>query len=175
MNLFARGLGGVFSDSLNESMGMRGRLIVQTVLLLGEGAAVFIFASTDSLAGAIIVLVLFSLFVQSAEGTTYAIVPYVDPINMGTVTGVVGAGGNVGAVAFGLCFRELDYKTAFNIMGSCIMVSSIVTVFINIPGYSRLQGGEDLVVDKETGEILEFDGEDSVMDSSRRGQKEPLV
>merc|ERR1712125_287089 len=29
MNLFARGLGGFFSDKLNQKMGMRGRLIVQ--------------------------------------------------------------------------------------------------------------------------------------------------
>jgi NNP family nitrate/nitrite transporter-like MFS transporter len=79
MNLFARGLGGAFSDGLQESMGMRGRLIAQTMLLLFEGIAVVVFARTDTLAGAVIVLVLFSLFVQAAEGASYGNDPYVDP------------------------------------------------------------------------------------------------
>merc|ERR1739838_223520 len=46
MNLFARGIGGFSSDKMNAKMGMRGRLIVQTILLLLEGAMVFIFANS---------------------------------------------------------------------------------------------------------------------------------
>lgn len=40
---------------------------------------VLIFANTLSLAGSIVVLVCFSVFVQAAEGTSYGIVPYVIP------------------------------------------------------------------------------------------------
>jgi NNP family nitrate/nitrite transporter-like MFS transporter len=154
MNLFARGVGGVISDSLNESMGMRGRLIALTVLLICEGIAVLVFAQTDTLTGAILVLVLFSLFVQAAEGASYGIVPYVLPRYMGSVSGIVGAGGNVGAVAFGLCFRELDYDAAFTIMGSCIILSATLSAFIYINGHAGLFTGEDDVVDKETGDII---------------------
>eukprot|EP00957_Ditylum_brightwellii_P201953 15327940-Ditylum_brightwellii.AAC.1 len=64
MNLFARGLGGYMSDKLNETMGMRGRLLVHT----------------------------------AAEGTSYGIVPYVNPPCTGSIAGIVGAGGNTGAV-----------------------------------------------------------------------------
>jgi NNP family nitrate/nitrite transporter-like MFS transporter len=157
MNLFARGLGGVLSDSLNESMGMRGRLIAQTFLLLFEGVAVLVFARTDTLAGAVIVLVMFSLFVQAAEGASYGIVPYVDPINMGSVTGIVGAGGNVGAVCFGLCFRNMEYEKAFVIMGITIMASSFLSVFIHIEGHAGLLSGEDQVAEKkEPGNFIEF-------------------
>merc|ERR1712024_57971 len=46
MNLFARGLGGFFSDKLNKKMGMRGRLIVQMLTLTIEGIMVLIFANT---------------------------------------------------------------------------------------------------------------------------------
>uniref|UniRef100_A0A6U6IS54 Nitrate/nitrite transporter n=1 Tax=Odontella aurita TaxID=265563 RepID=A0A6U6IS54_9STRA len=70
MNLFARGLGGFCSDKLNARMGMRGRIIAQTMLLLLEGGMVFIFANSDNLAGAIVCMVFFSVFVQAAEGST---------------------------------------------------------------------------------------------------------
>jgi NNP family nitrate/nitrite transporter-like MFS transporter len=172
MNLFARGLGGVCSDALNESLGMRGRIIAQTFLLLFEGIAVVVFARTDTLAGAVIVLVLFSLLVQAAEGASYGIVPYVDPINMGSVTGIVGAGGNLGAVCFGLAFRNLEYEKAFVIMGCTIIASSFLSVFIHIKGHSGLLSGEDRIVDKETGEIIEFDN-DAVY--SRKRSEESLI
>jgi NNP family nitrate/nitrite transporter-like MFS transporter len=154
MNLFARGLGGVLSDTFNESMGMRGRLIAQAVLLLLEGISVLVFARTDTLAGAVIVMVFFSFFVQSAEGTSYGIVPYVCPPFMGSVSGIVGAGGNLGAVCFGLVFRELDYERAFIIMGATIIASSSLTAFVSINGHRGLFHREDLVADKETGEIV---------------------
>merc|ERR1712154_312636 len=53
MNLFARGLGGFFSDTLNKKMGMRGRLWAQTICLFCEGVMVLIFANTTSLAASI--------------------------------------------------------------------------------------------------------------------------
>lgn len=159
MNLFARGLGGVLSDTLNETMGMRGRIMAQAALLLCEGIAVLIFPRSESLAGAVIVLVLFSLFVQSAEGTSYGIVPYVCPRFMGSVLGIVGAGGNVGAVCFGLGFRQLSYAQAFNIMGGSVIASAVLSVFISIKGHRGLLHGEDQVVDRETGEIVEHSKE----------------
>merc|ERR1719353_1406650 len=97
MNLFARGLGGYFSDLANAKLGMQGRIIVHTLYLLAEGMILVIFSRVDSIAHAIITLVLFSCCVQAAEGTTYAIVPYVAPKALGSVSGVVRAGGNVGA------------------------------------------------------------------------------
>lgn len=167
MNLFARGLGGVLSDTLNESMGMKGRILAQAVLLLCEGAAVLVFAQTDTLAGAVIVLVMFSLFVQSAEGTSYGIVPYVNPPFTGSVSGIVGAGGNVGAVCFGLGFRELAYTDAFNIMGWSIIGSALLSVFIAIKGHRGLLHGEDRVVDKETGEIMDIVAGEGLLDDKR--------
>ena len=150
MNLFARGLGGFFSDKANARAGMRGRLWAQTIFLFCEGALVLVFANTASLEGAIIVMVFFSLFVQAAEGSSYGIVPYVDPPATGAIAGIIGAGGNSGAVAFGMGFRELDYKDAFVIMGCSIMASSVLSFFVCIPGCSRLVGGEDDIPAKDT-------------------------
>jgi NNP family nitrate/nitrite transporter-like MFS transporter len=143
MNLFARGLGGFSSDYFNKSMGMRGRIIVQTVFLALEGALVLVFANTGSLVGSILVLVVFSLCVQAAEGSTYGIVPYVDPPSTGSIAGIVGAGGNTGAVGFGLGFRQLGYKSAFVIMGVTILGSSFLSLFIVIKGHAGLIFGKD--------------------------------
>jgi len=143
MNLFARGAGGFFSDKANARMGMRGRIIVQTALLLGEGAMVLAFAQTGTLGLAIFVLVIFSLFVQAAEGSTFGIVPYVDPPSTGSIAGIVGAGGNCGAVGFGLGFRQLDYKAAFMIMGFTILASGILGMFIKVKGHAQLFWGSD--------------------------------
>jgi NNP family nitrate/nitrite transporter-like MFS transporter len=45
-----------------------------------------------------------SLHLVAASGSTFGIVPYVDPKNNGAVYGAVGAGGNIGAVLWGLIF-----------------------------------------------------------------------
>lgn len=141
MNLFARGLGGYASDKMNASSGMRGRLWTQTILLLGEGLLVLVFANSETFIMAMVVMILFSLAVQAAEGSTYGIVPYVDPPATGSIAGIVGAGGNTGAVCFGLCFRNLPYRDAFIIMGGTIIVSSVMSICISIQGYSSLCGG----------------------------------
>ena len=144
MNLFARGLGGYFSDLANAKLGMQGRIIVHTLYLLAEGAILVIFSRVDSIAHAIITLVLFSCCVQAAEGTTFAIVPYVAPKALGSVSGVVGAGGNVGAVAWGLMFMFGDSgKTGYRNLGIIIMASALLSVFIKIKGAGSLFGNDD--------------------------------
>jgi NNP family nitrate/nitrite transporter-like MFS transporter len=145
MNLFARGLGGFASDKMNAKMGMRGRLIVQALTLTIEAIMVLIFARTKSLGLAIFILVIFSSMVQAAEGATYGIVPYVNPAATGSISGIVGAGGNSGAVAFGLCFRQLSkISTAFNIMGFSILGSAgVLTFLISIKGHRSILGGVD--------------------------------
>ena len=143
MNLFARGLGGYISDKLNARIGMRGRLLAQFICLFFEGALVFAFASTSNFAGSIVAMTFFSVFVQAAEGSTFGIVPYVNPPCTGSISGIVGAGGNVGAVCFGLAFRGLDYKPAFYVMGTVILISAFLSAGIFINGYASLLCGQD--------------------------------
>jgi len=145
MNLFARGLGGYLSDKANARYGMRGRLWIHTALLLFEGVMVLIFANTGKLGVAIFVMVLFSVFVQGAEGSSYGIVPYVNPPVTGSIAGIVGAGGNTGAVGFGMAFRQYapSYREPFMIMGFTIIGSSILSLFIRIKGHAGLICGQD--------------------------------
>lgn len=143
MNLFARGVGGFVSDKANGKTGMRGRLWVQTICLVMEGIMVLIFANTKSLGLAIFIMVIFSSFVQAAEGSSYGIVPYVNPPVTGSIAGIVGAGGNTGAVCFGLGFRNLPTKTAFILMGGCIIGSGFLSLLIFIKGHAGLVMGKD--------------------------------
>jgi len=161
MNIFARGLGGYISDKMNDRYGMRGRLFWQTFVLLLEGLLVIIFAFSGSLASSIAVLILFSIFVQAAEGSTYGIVPYINLTATGSTSGIIGAGGNTGAVVFSLIFRQLgETRNAFILIGTIIISSSLLSVFVNIkdhPGWFYHQ--ENQVLEKE--ERQSFD-EDSV-------------
>ncbi|KAI2498141.1 hypothetical protein MHU86_16339 [Fragilaria crotonensis] len=155
MNLFARGLGGYICDKSNQYMGMKGRIISNSAFLAFEGMFVLIFANSTSLASAIVVMVFFSLFVQCAEGSTFGIVPYINPAATGSVSGIVGAGGNVGAVLFGLCFRQMDYKSAFYVVGFSVIASSLIGLFIVIKGQSSfICGGTDSVDEKDPSTTL---------------------
>ena len=170
LNLFARGVGGFASDACMYRYGMKGRIWIHTIFLFLEGALVFAFANTHTLGGSLSILVIFSFTLQAAEGTSYGIVPYVDPRNMGSVTGIVGAGGNVGAVGFGLCFRELGYEQAFTIMGSTILISSVFSAFLVIKGYAGIIWGRDRYVSKESGKLISKDrliGQDVDVDPSQ--------
>ena len=101
MNLFARSLGGIFSDWGNKAWGMPGRLWAHFLSLLGQAAFLFLFGSVTQEMGkwvALAVLIVFSVFVNMAEGTSYGIVPYMIPEDLAVVSALVGAGGTLGAV-----------------------------------------------------------------------------
>eukprot|EP00527_Entomoneis_sp_CCMP2396_P007132 CAMPEP_0198142418 /NCGR_PEP_ID=MMETSP1443-20131203/5207_1 /TAXON_ID=186043 /ORGANISM="Entomoneis sp., Strain CCMP2396" /LENGTH=526 /DNA_ID=CAMNT_0043805415 /DNA_START=199 /DNA_END=1779 /DNA_ORIENTATION=+ len=144
MSLFARGLGGYVSDQAMKTMGMRGRLLIQMTFLMLEGGLVLVFSKAHSLTESIIVMICFSIFVQAAEGSTFAIVPYVDPKNGGVITGIVGAGGSTGAIGFGLTFRQLGYGDSFFIMGCAIMGTSLFSTLINIKKHSSIFWGKEV-------------------------------
>jgi NNP family nitrate/nitrite transporter-like MFS transporter len=152
LEFFARPLGGIASDYANRRSGMRGRLWVQGILLLVEGGLIVAFASCRTLAGSIAVLVLFSLFVKAAKGSTFAVVPYVSPLNTGSVIGLVGAGGSAGAIAFDFLFDGLSNRMTLFVVGGIVMASSVLTALIFIRGHRGLLFGVDRNVDPETGE-----------------------
>lgn len=124
MNLFARSLGGLCSDKLNQTRGLHGRVIFLFVVLFLEGIALACFSRMVTLVMAIPVLIIFSLFVQMSEGATYAIVPYINKRALGPVAGIVGAGGNFGAVMAGFLFKgAISYSSAYLVLG--IFVTTI--------------------------------------------------
>lgn len=128
MNIFARALGGIFADRIGKSYGMRGKgLLLATVLLL-EGCGLILFAQAGSFTMAIISMISFALFLKMANGATYAITPFVNTKNVGLVSGVVGAGGNVGGMLFGFLFKSksITYVQAFSYIGMIVVLVSLV-------------------------------------------------
>lgn len=97
MNIFARTLGGFFGDRFGKLKGLRGRVLFLTVILAVEGFMLSIFSMTTSLAIGMLFLIAFSLTVQMAEGATFSVVPFINKKAIGSISGIVGAGGNVGA------------------------------------------------------------------------------
>lgn len=135
MNIFARTLGGVFSDRAARGAGLRGRVLLLGSLLLAEGVALVLFSQMAVLAVAIAAMIVFSLFVQMAEGATFGVVPFIDERALGSVAGIVGAGGNAGAVAAGFLFRMEDLSTAHGllILGGVVAVCSLATLAVRFP------------------------------------------
>jgi NNP family nitrate/nitrite transporter-like MFS transporter len=131
MNLFARTLGGVYGDKFGGRWGLKGRVFWLFLMIFCEGLALMFFSQMRILALAIPALVLFSLFVQMSEGATFSVVPFVNKNALGAVAGIVGAGGNAGAVAAGFLFKGgLSWPTALLILGALVMASSFCAFLI---------------------------------------------
>lgn len=130
MNLFARTLGGYVSDRWAARSGLAGRTRLLFLVVLAEGLALIVFSRMSVLAAAIVAMLVFSVFVQMAEGATYGIVPFVNRRALGAVAGIVGAGGNAGAVAAGFLFRSdaISYQRAFLYLGVLIVIVSVAVI-----------------------------------------------
>lgn len=105
MNIFARTLGGFFGDRFGNSRGLHGRVYFLALILMAEGLMLSFFSQAGSLVAGILFLVAFSVTVQMAEGATFSVVPFINKKAMGAVSGIVGAGGNVGAFLAALLLK----------------------------------------------------------------------
>ncbi|ORY92011.1 major facilitator superfamily domain-containing protein [Syncephalastrum racemosum] len=135
LNICSRFSGGLFSDFLARRMNLQGRILAQLILMCFEGAFLVGFSfAMKTLYEAIILMVCFSFFVQAVCGSTFAIVPFVDPENNGKVMGIIGAGGNFGGLMFNIMFREFDggFELAFLALG-------IITLGFGILGVALLR------------------------------------
>ncbi len=132
MNIFARTLGGFVSDRIGMSHGLRGRVTVLAGALFCEGVLLFGFSRMGLLPAAVTFYIAFSLFVSASCGATYAIVPMLNKRALGSIAGIVGAGGNMGAVLAGLLFRNELLRTAdaFSFLSIAVTVSSVVALLV---------------------------------------------
>jgi NNP family nitrate/nitrite transporter-like MFS transporter len=78
-----------------------------------------IFSRMHALPLAIASMMFMGLFVKMSNGANYSVVPFVNRRALGGVAGIVGAGGNAGAVLAGFLFKtsSLTYSGAFMILG----------------------------------------------------------
>lgn len=131
MNLFARALGGILSDKAGGRWGMRGKGGLLAGALLLEGLGLIAFAHAPGLRMAIVLMLSFALFLKMANGAVYGIVPFINEKNVGLVSGVVGAGGNLGGMLFGFLFKSdsITYADAFTYIGlGVVAIAAVVSV-----------------------------------------------
>ncbi len=129
--LFARALGGFVSDRVAKWRGLDGRTQLLCVLIFLEGLGLVWFAKMDSVMLAILAMTLFGLFTHMACGATYALVPFIDRKALGGVAGIIGAGGNTGAVAAGFLMKgTASVEQCLVILGSFVMLSAVCAVAV---------------------------------------------
>lgn len=141
MNLFARTLGGYFGDLCGNKWGLNGRVRWLFLALFCEGLALMLFSQMSILVTAIPALLLFSLFVQMSEGATFSVVPFVNRRALGSVAGIVGAGGNMGAVMAGFLFKSsaITWPTALCILGGCVTAVSFLAFTVRFQPESETE------------------------------------
>ena len=137
MNIFARALGGIVSDWCHRRWGLNGRTSLLGITIGLEGLALICFAMAGWLPAAIGFMLLSGLFIKMSNGATYAVVPFVNRRALGAVAGIVGAGGNVGAVLAGFLFKtsSLTWSQAILILGVVIMASAVFALAVRFAAH----------------------------------------
>ena len=130
--LFARALGGWLSDKAALRRGLDARSMLLFVLILGEGLGLLWFAQAHSVVAAVVAMLGFGLFTHMACGATYALVPFIDRKALGGVAGIIGAGGNVGAVAAGFLMKGLggNLQQTLTVLGAAAIVSALCAIAV---------------------------------------------
>ena len=129
--LFARALGGWISDKMALRGSLNSRVTLLFVLMIGEGLGLLWFAHADGIVFAVIAMLCFGLFTHMACGATYALVPFIDGKALGGVAGIIGAGGNVGAVAAGFLMKGTgDIQQTLSILSGLVIVSALCAIAV---------------------------------------------
>ncbi len=157
MNIFARTLGGIFGDNFASLWGLRGRTTWLFIVLLAEGLALMLFSQMPILMLAIPTLIIFSLCTQMSEGATYSVVPFINKKALGAVAGVVGAGGNAGAVLGGFLLKSEAYNSrwdeAYFLIGMIVTGVAFLALFIRFSPEKEAE--ESALFEKAQMEVLQ--------------------
>ncbi len=122
-----------------------GRLGWLFIVIFCEGLALMLFSRMSVLTLALPVLVLFSIFVKMAQGATFSVVPFINKRALGSVAGIVGAGGNAGAVAAGFLFKgDLPWNTAFLILGTVVTGASFMAFCVRFTSDAATEAERDV-------------------------------
>ena len=125
VNLVARPLGGLVSDRFGN------RRFVMAAYMFGIGFGAVLMGLLDSswpLVIAICFTILFSVFVQGAEGATFGIIPSIKRRVTGQISGMCGAYGNAGAVFYLFIFMYVTPQQFFFIIAAGAFISWLVCV-----------------------------------------------
>lgn len=129
--LFARALGGWLSDKAAARGNLNSRVTLLFILMIGEGVGLLLFSHVDVAMFAVIAMLGFGLFTHMACGATYALVPFIDNRALGGVAGIIGAGGNAGAVAAGFLMKGLgNTQQTLSVLGLLVAASALCAIAV---------------------------------------------
>jgi MFS transporter, NNP family, nitrate/nitrite transporter len=166
INIFARPMGGIVADKIGKVWGFDGKSMLLAILLLLEGIGLIWFAKSGNIGMAIFMMFFFGLSLKMANGATYSLVPFISPIAVGSVAGIVGAGGNIGAMLIAFMFKAkavnvtkevivngvattktmIDYTAAFSLLGFIILGIGIAVFIFRTITAKKGMGIKDLTV-----------------------------
>jgi NNP family nitrate/nitrite transporter-like MFS transporter len=137
--LFARALGGIASDRVAKSWGLGGRTLLLCALLAGEGAGLLAFSTMGTAGLAVAAMLVFGLFTHMSCGSIYALVPFIDRKALGGVAGIIGAGGNIGAVAAGFLLKGVGtVPEALFVIGWAVLGCAVCAALVRFPLAHRI-------------------------------------
>ena len=153
VNLFARPLGGVLSDK------MKSRKLIMLIYMFGIGSGFFGMALINAnwpIVLAVVLTIACSMFVQGAEGATFAIIPMVKRRLTGQVSGMAGSYGNVGAVFYLTVLTMVEPNMFFYIISAGAFFSFLFCLlFLKEPegafGEEYHMSSVDREIEKEAG------------------------
>lgn len=147
MCIFSRAAGGYASDLAYRWLEIRGRIVVQFFAFAFQSLSLYLYSQSEHLGSSVPLLVLFGFFVQACTGTTYAIVPYVSPQFTGVASGIVGAGGSAGALAWGFLFKAVgDRAQSFGYLSIFVGVAAVLSWFIVVHRSTSTWAADDVFV-----------------------------
>jgi NNP family nitrate/nitrite transporter-like MFS transporter len=80
-----------------------------------------------------------------SSGATFSVVPFVNKRAVGGVAGIVGAGGNAGAVLAGFLFKSaIPWPTCMLIMGGLVTLSSFCAFAVSFSRDAEKEARRDL-------------------------------
>ncbi|KAK4153417.1 hypothetical protein C8A00DRAFT_33847 [Chaetomidium leptoderma] len=146
LNFVTRPLGGVVSDllynySCNQGSASSAGLWLKKgwVVVCGvvAGMLLIVIGRVDPHAqlGAMVGLVaVMAVFLEAGNGANFSLLPHVHPKANGVLSGIVGAGGNMGGVVFAVVFRFMDggtnYAKGFWVIGVMNVVVCLAVCWI---------------------------------------------
>ncbi|MCQ6275239.1 NarK/NasA family nitrate transporter [Bacillus sp. V3B] len=126
VNLVARPLGGILSDRMGS------RRNVMLIYMLGIAIGLVLMGLMNSswpIIIAVAITVLTSVFIQGAEGATFAIIPMIKKRVTGQIAGMAGAYGNVGSTIYLTLLTFVTPQQFFFILAGGAFVSLAICFF----------------------------------------------
>lgn len=145
MNLVARPLGGLLSDTMGSrkktmlfymagiTLGFFLMALIARYGAIGTDGEVNLIPRFNTMGWLIIsvaITMFASFFVQGAEGATFAMIPSIKKEMTGRIAGMAGAFGNVGAVTYLFLYNFMDDKTFLYMLSGGAFISLVYCFFM---------------------------------------------